>query len=425
MKRFRKGQKGIRKQPVFQLDRFGQTYDIDSSIPGRFRNLHPVMKQNYNFIGNRTEELFETVKEALKGISLVIAMYYSEDSGSLETLVHPTEEEGENTIAFKDKQQVSDFRRKKNETEWLLPSEIPLVLDNQNKTVGTKNNAAKGDEMEEGLYSEVLRTVLCIRVPGIEKNGLPDVLLVYFPKDILTFSIAGNNEKLSQANKQYIGNLIKDFLFAEIKKWDSNVDVHKHTRQMNHRITQNGMNNSKIKTQQITEFAIDLLNEINTSSKKHYSFTQEALMKVGQYTGKLINLNGIIEDAVHYISNQLYSKSNVLIEADHIQFDPIIIEDAETLEVRYHTMFNLLNSLEKAIKRTMDEKLDITAKNVCQYLEPKAITQSAITQQLQKNSHKIAYLMKKYKNSWPLTLENFKPLRNVLQKEHGLLSKAE
>ncbi|MCF8372006.1 MAG: hypothetical protein K9H64_10310 [Bacteroidales bacterium] len=383
------------------------------------------MKQNYNFIGNRTEELFETVKEALKGISRVIAMYYSEDSTSLELLVHPKEVEGENKIAFKDKQVVSDFRRKKNDSEWLLPEEIPLHIESQNKIIGKKQSTTDEDEIKGGLFSSFLQNILCIRVPGLDKNGLPDVLLIYFPKDILTFSVAGNNEKLSQSNKQYIGNLIKDFLFAEIKKWDNNVDVHKHTLQMNQRITQNGMNNSKIKTKQITEFAIDLLNEINTCSKKHYSFTQEALIKVGQYTGKLINLNGIIEDAVHYVSNQLYNKSNLLIEADHIQFDPIIIEDTDTLEVRYHNMFNLLNSLEKAIKRAMDEKLDITAKNVCQFLEPKAITQSAITQQLQKNEHKISYLVKKYKNSWPLTLENFKPLRNVLQKEHGLLRNAE
>ncbi|MEA3446102.1 MAG: hypothetical protein U9R19_15385 [Bacteroidota bacterium] len=254
------------------------------------------------------------------------------------------------------------------------------------------------------------------------KKSKSSLLFLYFSKEGSEFSISKNKELLGSTNKNIIKQILYHSLHEFLSEWKENIDNQNNQERVFTRILVENRRVIKFHEKRNRDFAIDIVDEINTLSNKHYTLTEEALNKIVAYEGKLIKIKDYIVDAISIIPGFSNKKSIYPIEDYHLLLDHSQEKELEDeIEIRYPDVYIFLDDLENAAKKAKEAELSIISKNISPYLK-KAKKPPAITLAIQNKADKIIWLMRRYKGRWPLSLKNFTPLQNILQGEHDIMS---
>lgn len=312
---------------------------------------------------------------------------------------------------------INKFREKNAVYEWLNPNDLPfdsLTIEHDN---------------ERDLFSEKENVVLLVRLPGDE--GIhKDLLFVYFRKNLSNFGLSRVDKGFSADLKDIVGYLVSN---AVVKGIDSYKSDHRGFRNLNENIkmlirkNEGNINElEKIREnygESLLSFCKTHLQELSAKHKRNFTLSEDAVSKIRSFSGNLTLLRMVLEDAALFVTQVYFDDTEIdlKIHGWELNFDKFTTTENTTVEThridnRESRAMQLLDKLDKAAEVVVRNRMSLTSANVGQHC-PTPITAPAITDALKKNRRRILDLLKKYPDKWRVIRYQFRPLKNLQEKE--------
>jgi hypothetical protein len=284
---------------------------------------------------------------------------------------------------------------------------------------------------ERDLFSEHDNVVLLIRVPGSEDNGR-DLLFIYFRRNLSNFGLSKVDKEFSTDHKEVVGYLVSNAVIGGIKMQQSDYsgfrNLNENVKMLIRKNESSISELTKIREnygESLLNFCQSYLKELSEEYKRNFILSEDARLKIRSFSGNLALLRLVLDDAAKFV-NQVYFEDpdiDLKIHEWELNFEKFM--SIETSERREHRIDNkesramqLLDKLDKAAEEVVRNRLPLTSANVGQHC-PTPITAPAITDALKKNRKRILDLLKKYPDKWRVIRYQFRPLKNLQEKEEG------
>ncbi len=374
-----------------------------------------MMKKGLSFIEDDFELILNYSNKLLPGIVKLIAIYHDDKSETLvsRVLENPARNNKIGNYSIIDSRDIIlKLRTEKLQYNWYKRSELPF-------------DTPENDKNQKGIFSELENTVLLLRFNN-EKDGLNDLLFLYFKSNLSNFKISCEDKALSSDNKSIIAGLIYNFLQFIFEQNRNNRKVFSSLNGNTHSLineAENLKNELKVTrynySESLSNLCLHYLKEFSQDNNKEYSFNEEAVNKIKSFKGNINHLRSIIENAVLYADSLNYGniEKKTIISEWHINTDSYTSAQDEnktyTVDSKYLKTINLLDRYENAAQILLSNNEAMTGVklgNACK--EP--ISAPAITDSLKKHKNKILYLFDKYPQKWEVIRNEFRPVKNLI-----------
>lgn len=308
------------------------------------------------------------------------------------------------------------FRQDRSVTDWLNPADFPLT-----------QNEVSPDERD--LFSEGENVVLLIRYDSRE-DGLKDLLFIYFRKNLSNFGISRSDRIFSPEHKAVVAYLINNIVRNAIRTHARDLELFQGLNENIKMLIRKNETNihelEKIREnygESLLNFCINHLKELSSDYKRNFILSEDAIRKIRSFSGNLTVLKLVLEDAAKFVNQVFYDEPEVELRIHEweLNFDKFMTMETAGTEVRRidnreSRAMQLLDKLENAADEVLRSNLPLTSANVGQYC-PTPITAPAITDALKKNRKRIIELLKKYPDKWRVIRYQFRPLKNLRERE--------
>lgn len=374
------------------------------------------MKSQLSLLSHPFYLILKNADRLLPGLEKLVAIFNDPEKDLLmaKMVSRETEADYAEDIDIDDgKVFLQKLRSKKTHIDWLTRSSLPFETES-------------GNTNQYQIFSAIKDTVLILRFPN-EKDGLYDLLLIYFMESSLTFGVKSLNTQLGPDHKNIIGMLIYNSINTIMHIINSDRSVYNNvigsTRSVVNRF--NEVQDELQRTQKnyglsLVDLCKHYLNEFSIQYAKVYEMDSSGEQKITNYKGELNSLRNIIENAVVFADHLEYNNPNdvILITDVHIDFQRFDQHQTKKdsvihLEERYARTIILLDKLEHAASTLYEQNLSLTGKNVGSNC-PKPISAAAISDALSNHQKIIRYLIDKYPQKWLTIRNHFRPVKNIL-----------
>ncbi len=166
------------------------------------------------------------------------------------------------------------------------------------------------------------------------------------------------------------------------------------------------------------------LQQLSEEYQIHFSLDKSALKKLEHFNGSLEQLKSTLTHAAQMALNMQYgtAQTNIVLKAWDIQFDTFstVTESPNEpgIQERYQKTYLLLEKLENAARRVINNQDRLTSENVGSAC-PTPISAPAISDAL-KNHQKAIILLNQFPDRWPTLRNEFRPVRNLLLNQQAV-----
>ncbi len=299
----------------------------------------------------------------------------------------------------------NNFLNTKHFYRWISLDETPL-------------NSDKESRRQFNIFDEYKNRILHLYLPE-KQSGF--MLFYIFFSDEQAVSGPHADNRLSTENKQLVAHTIYHMLSYEIEKYESDKIVAAGIQKMQSRMA-NQQEKSHLQDF-VKSFIVDYLAKVEEEYGIPVKISEEALDYITEQSVKPDELKQLLNEAISWGINFTDTALNngFTIEASHVVTAPKYTNDEIIVEEKVHDSkfsrtYELLEKLERAAQKVLQNNQKLTGFNVGQAFEH-AITAPAITDALKKHTKKVQMLVKLYPGRWPIIRQQFKPLLNVLDED--------
>lgn len=374
------------------------------------------MKSQLSILSHPFYLILKNADRLLPGLEKLVAIFNDPEKDLLTAKMISRESESdyaEDIDIGDNKVILQKLRSKKTHIDWLTRNSLPFETESENVN-------------QYQIFSAIKDTVLILRFPN-EKDGLYDMLLIYFMESSLTFGVKSLNTQLGPDHKNIIGKLIYNSINTIMHISNSDRSVYNNvigsTRSVVDRF--NEVQGELQRTQKnyglsLVDLCKHYLNEFSMQYGKVFEMDTSGEQKITHYKGELNSLRNIIENAVVFADHLEYNNPNdvILITDIHIDFNRFDQKEEKKdsvmhLEERYAKTIILLDKLEHAASSLYERNIALTGKNVGNNC-PKPISAAAISDALSNHQKIIRYLFDKYPQKWITIRNHFRPVKNII-----------
>ncbi len=294
----------------------------------------------------------------------------------------------------------NNYLNSKNFYKWISLNETPLTAD-------------KETQKQFNIFDEYKNRILHLYIPPVGDQFM--VLYIFF-NDQQAITGARADSRLSTEHKELMAHTIYHLLTYECERYVSDNQVAQRISTMQKRMAAAQQESDQ------SEFMKAYINEYLTQFGQNNGFmikmSDAAMDYLTNQTFTPTELKQIIDEAIAWLGNFGTSENILTIEEAHVvkpvEQTPVNNNFDYRHDGKYNRTFDLLEKLEAAGQRVVQNGLRLTGVNVGQAWET-PISAPAITDALRKHSQKIITLARLYPNRWQVMRTQFKPLQNVLE----------
>lgn len=361
--------------------------------------------------------LLKFAAEAISGLERLMTVFYNPSLHKLQAYLLKVDEEVK-TPEPVDIRGFYDFffarrRDTKISQQWLVPEDLPFEASESNYT--------------PALFDELKRTILLLRLPSPDDN-FRDLLYLFFNPQKLIKGIHSDREELDTIRKDWLGEMTLHVCKAALDNFRTE-SMHfqrfvDNTRYLAHKIQEERgrlENMRKSIGQSLFSLALDIASEFSGKTGARIKFSAEAESLIRNYTGDVTNFRKAISDACIFAHTLGTETTHELTIHDwHIRLENLKERKGQTTaagagsDEKMQRTVELLNRLEFAAHRVVEQNLPMTGKNLGHFCE-RPISAPAISDALKKHYQRLKLIMEQYPDRWPLLREHFSPLRQILQ----------
>lgn len=381
--------------------------------------MNPEARQ-FSFIGHPARILLQFALDIVHGIEKIDLICYNPATASLEG------ETGE-IVSFNNTIQplgvdlgarigaINKERDKEPDFEWFENKLLPYQISE-------KNGKARN------LFNETEMIVLLVRIPN-RYDGKKDLLFMFFDKEMKSFGLSKGDKELSAALKSIIEKSYVKLLLKQVADVYNNLEILSGISQMvantgKHIELLNGeLRESQQRNEEILEISAEqILEKYRQFYQRNYFFTEGAKDYIQKYSGSFRDFENIIINAVEMVNNMMVinPKSAIPINETYLftsDSQEMMADQATPPEmVNQSAAVKFLDKLENAAISVKMRKLPLTSENVAQ-AHPVPIKPPAISYGMKYHKDKIRFLLNNYPAKWANIRNDFKPLRNIVEKD--------
>lgn len=390
------------------------------------------MSSFFNFLDHPYLVVLSESLKSLPGIERIDLVYYNKETS--ETNLFRTSRENNSNLEkiSLDASLVNvlnAYRRKLSPVSWISISDIPYSKEPEIK-------------LKKDLFYEFESHVLAIAIAN-DTDFSKDVFLFFFKKNASDFGLSKADQFLSTSNKAIIAHFLLNAVRSQIESIKQNQrnlkllnQHHAFVADLKDKLEHENRYLKARNIENLTQLTEYFINDLNSKNSDTYYLSEEAKVKLGNYTGSVFELKNKLEVAMILAKNSsfgLNSKEYVLV-ADYFNFDQKEIDlmdvpkhdylSAKDTKHTHSKTFDFLNELENATKSVIDKGWKLTSANVAQNFE-KPVTAAAISDKLKNHASKIILLLEQYPAKWSIIRNRFKPLQNItIKAKERSISKA-
>jgi hypothetical protein len=320
--------------------------------------------------------------------------------------------------AFK---KASELRAANSPFEWFAREDVSFLLKSSHDKDGDGDS-----ENARNIFSEEKNHILLLRIRN-RVDHLHDLFLVFFRPNLSNFGVSILDKPLGTDHKAIIGMLLSNTLKQHVQTYESDLQnfrsLSESVRTMSSRHEDDHRELNMIKEnygESLVALCRSYLQELSQQYRKSFILTEDALLKIKEYSGNLQTLKLILADAAAFV-NQVYVEQDDLelkIHSWELNFNKYSVvaeskEDIVKMDSRESRAIQLLDKLERAAIELQRKHIPITSANVGGAF-PTPITAPAITDALKKNRKKIIKILGQYPEKWSTVRFQFRPLKNIL-----------
>jgi hypothetical protein len=316
-------------------------------------------------------------------------------------------------------QVAQDILRQQQEKapfRWLTAGQLPFAMDRSQLPLG-----------QLSMFEEANHLILAIRV-SITQKSTPDLFYLFFRSDKSQFGIHHDHQPLDTSQKMIIGQLVHQhaqLYYRSALEMENRYNRLKEHAQglLNHQISKQKEQDEE-KTDWKKHWVLHYLSEISQRDGLHYVYREEALELLLNNSHSMNHIRQAIEDACEFarlLANEAIS-SDCYIEEQFIKFTSVttrkVKESPSTQQMtpRMDKTYHLLDRLEEAALKVMEEGQSLTSKQVGLYMD-QPITAPAIRDALKKNRIRVLQLFEDFPNRWSCIRHYFRPVTNLYPRE--------
>ena len=383
------------------------------AITLKIQNLN---MNSFSFSGNSSVNILLHLRKILPGIERIVVIYDSELSGEPEIRYCDNSITKDASILFEgtaNYKAIEVIRQKRSGFDWLAPGEEPF-------------NFSVIPRAQGGIFEELDKTILCLRIDINKNRGLNNLFFLYFNKDLTHSGVNKSGMLLSTENKRFIRSMLEMEIAQTMAIWENDKKEVSGLISFMRNAIDDYKEENIISKNQRSDYGIYCLNEVNKNSDNQYIFSDLAIEKLRNYNGPLEKLKDMILDSVKFASLAFSGRSIITIDESmlrlNIRTDEKSVHNTKSkIFIRYADVAAYLDNFEAAVSELINEGIEVKSHFVGQRLKPKELKPAAISLSIKKRTTKIIYLMKNHRERWPLLRKHFKPIRNILKNEHDLL----
>lgn len=289
---------------------------------------------------------------------------------------------------------------------WISLSETPLRSDKQART-------------QFNIFDEYQNRILHLFLPPVDDHFI--VLYIFFNEEQ---SLTGphSDGRLTTDNKQLIAYTLYHMLNHERDKYLADNAVSKNLQSMQQRMASARQKESL--NHFFSTYVNEYLEEISNQNQISVKISEKAIKYLSEQTLKPFEIRSLLDEVVSWLINfSEVNQQNYTIEVSHVVNESKVQENSIVMsrtahDARYNRTFDILEKLEQAASRAIQNGKRLTGANVGQSYDT-PISAPAITDALKKHASKILTLNKLYPDRWPIIRSQFKPFQNILEADHN------
>lgn len=311
---------------------------------------------------------------------------------------------------------LNGFRKQKSAVAWNSHDELPF-------------GESVEDFEEEGLFSEVLKSMLCLSFPS-DLDAFNDVYIFYFRKDASEFGPIKSGNILNTQQKLIIGRLLFNSLKTILSQLTSNREVMMEYNKGISEMVQYQQQQLDIYKRESDDYKSQLdtiLSKMVDAVKspgdivvledkvkellRPYLFdsgkVKKVLRKALVFVKTLqfgLNQNQIVLSAVHFKEFEKIEES-----------EKVNVDRNQDHYVAHTKTYQFLEDLEFAAEQLTLKGIKLTSNRVGQTLGS-PITAAAISDKIKNHSRKIIMLLEQYPEKWNVIRNRFRPIINIQER---------
>lgn len=377
------------------------------------------MESQFSFLNLPAITALEHAVHLLPGLDRVDLLWNDPQTAELSLLSVSKEDSSkiENiSLAKKDISNINHFRNQKSSVAWYSQDELPF-------------NDRDSDKIEGDLFSEVLKSMLCLSFPS-DIDAFSDIYIFYFRKDASEFGPIKSGNILNTQQKMIIGRLLFNSLKTilgqltsnreAMMEYNKNISEMVQYQQQQLEIGKRESDNYKSQLNAILAKIVDSVKspgdiviledkveELLRPFLYDYGKVKHALQKAIVFVKTLqfgLNQNQIVLSAIHFKEFEKIEESK-----------KDIIGQEQNKYVAHTKTYQFLEDLELAAERLALKGTKLTSIKVGQALE-NPITAAAISDKIKNHSRKIIMLLEQYPEKWNVIRNRFRPIINIQER---------
>ncbi|MDA7803781.1 hypothetical protein N8987_04325 [Crocinitomix sp.] len=316
----------------------------------------------------------------------------------------------QNIVSETNRIKIQKFRQLKKEVFWGDEDDLPI---------SSLKSADHGKTIKQlSIQDEIEQNYLIFRIPSHTDDAY-DVFSIEFSKSFSNFYIQSGRNALSSELKVSIGKTIRNqvlWIYNLHKKQSTSIQRIQHAYLQNEDEldeVQNELDREKANNRELLErYLTQIIHAKEIELDTKIQIKKGFLDKIIQNDIGIEHIKPVVEAAVLTAHDLSMDKSVIQLSANLILAKPsnTINSDKSTQLIALDKTHALLDRYELAARQLTDQNRKVNGKNLANILE---ISGPAITDAIKKHNGKIAKLIEKYPNNWPLICDYIRPLQEI------------
>ncbi|MGE4287953.1 MAG: hypothetical protein AB7E36_04635 [Salinivirgaceae bacterium] len=377
------------------------------------------MPEIFSFIKDPFVSMLEASVQLIPGIEKSTLLYFDVKTHSIRCKnLHHTQHPQVNEFVIVDDLLSQKLRKKKFQFQWMRSDQLPFeIVEKQQKQLN--------------IFDETANVVLALAFQN-EHDSQSDLLFLYLNRNLSSFGLSNSSNTLTTSEKNIIGTLAYNSFKLQLKKNQSDKTTLLYVnRQIKNLQQQNEQLQSEINQlkrgahQNMVNLCHSHLQQLSSKYQINFSLDKSALRKLEHFSGSLEQLKSTLSQAAHLALNMQYGteQTNIILKAWDIQFDSLTTVTESPIEPgiqeRYQKTYLLLEKLEHAARRVLNNQDRLTSENVGSAC-PTPISAPAISDALKNHHKKAIILLNQFPDRWPTLRNEFRPVRNLLSNKQAI-----
>lgn len=361
------------------------------------------MINRYSFLNHPFYFVLANAGQMVMGLEKSVAVFYNKSTNSTEVLQFVDKIE---QLNIDDENYIDNLRKSKEKFNWIKQEQVPFEVSNDEFGQLTFDDEKKNSVLELRFLNEY--------------DNHYDVLYLYFKSNIGNFKLANSNEAMAVAIKEVIERLLYQQISIFIQENKLNSSVHrKISKSFNHVDLQTEIERiRKEKEKQSADFYNYILQKLLINEQFEVVLSNGAIRKLSSLNIPLEKMEQVLLDSLEVIVNKFGAFNFHELLAEDVVTEAVTKQSINTSikQEQLGKTAKFLDKYEAAAKLLSAKNEKITGLNIGVNCSPE-VSPAAISDVLKKHAKKIAVLLNTYPEKWITIRKEFKPLRNIYEKQ--------